>query len=170
MPLLLELLPSSGRSWTSLENPHDCVAACLRCAGGHWKLDEKLYFNQRGARVSAADYHAASGMLVAAFTNGIFDLYELPAFQNVHTLSVTRERISSATFNATGNWVGPLAQLQIGSVLTPHHHLCRCSVDGVPFSCVASSSVMLRGHPLVVNCSVTSYPTHWKCKALAASS
>jgi hypothetical protein len=74
-------------------------------AGGHWKLDEKLYFNQRGARVSAADYHAGSGMLVVAFTNGIFDLYELPAFQNVHTLSVTRERISSAAFNAAGNWV-----------------------------------------------------------------
>jgi hypothetical protein len=77
------------------------------CVGsdGHWKLEEKLYFNQRGARVSAADYHAGSGMLVVAFTNGIFDLYELPAFQNVHTLSVTRERISSAAFNAAGNWV-----------------------------------------------------------------
>lgn len=83
-------------------------AACnetVPFAGGHWKLDEKLYFNQRGARVSAADFHAPSGMLVVAFTNGIFDLYELPAFQNVHTLSVTRERISSAVFNATGNWV-----------------------------------------------------------------
>jgi hypothetical protein len=75
--------------------------------GGHWKLEEKLYFNQRGARVSAADYHAGSGMLVVAFTNGIFDLYELPGFQNVHTLSVTRERISSAAFNAAGNWVSP---------------------------------------------------------------
>jgi periodic tryptophan protein 2 len=75
------------------------------CAAGHWKLEEKLYFNQRGARVSAADYHAGSGMLVVAFTNGIFDLYELPGFQNVHTLSVTRERISSAAFNAAGNWV-----------------------------------------------------------------
>ena len=74
-------------------------------AGGHWKLDEKLYFNQRGAKASAADYHAGSGMLVVAFTNGIFDLYELPGFQNVHTLSVTRERISAAAFNAAGNWV-----------------------------------------------------------------
>ena len=79
--------------------------------GGNWKLEEKLYFNQRGGRVSAADYHAGSGMLVVAFTNGIFDLYELPGFQNVHTLSVTRERISSAAFNAAGNWVSPQCRL-----------------------------------------------------------
>lgn len=92
------------------------TAARPSFTGGHWKLDEKLYFNQRGARVSAADYHAASGMLVVAFTNGIFDLYELPAFQNVHTLSVTRERISSATFNAAGNWVA-LACAKLGQLL-----------------------------------------------------
>jgi uncharacterized membrane protein YphA (DoxX/SURF4 family) len=54
-------------------------------------------------------------MLVVAFTNGIFDLYELPAFQNVHTLSVTRERISSAAFNAGGNWVRLLTILSHGA-------------------------------------------------------
>ena len=74
-------------------------------ADGQWQLDEKFYFHQRGAKVSAADYHSSSGMLVVGFTNGIFDLYEMPAFQNVHTLSVTRERISAATFNTAGNWV-----------------------------------------------------------------
>ena len=93
-----------------LHGGRQILRIALVAVGGHWKLEEKLYFNQRGARVSAADYHAGTGMLVVAFTNGIFDLYELPGFQNVHTLSVTRERISSAAFNAAGNWVRPRCQ------------------------------------------------------------
>lgn len=74
-------------------------------AGGHWKLHEKFYFNHRGAKASAADWHIASGMLVVAFSNGIFDLYEMPAFQSVHTLSVSRQRITATAFNTTGNLV-----------------------------------------------------------------
>lgn len=97
------------RSQTSLDSDR-AQPKRFQHAGGHWKLDEKHYFNQRGAKASAADYHAGTGMLVVAFTNGIFDLYELPAFRNVHTLSVTRERISAAAFNATGSWVNDLCK------------------------------------------------------------
>ncbi len=49
----------------------------MGCAGGTWRLAEKHFFNQRGARLSAIDYHGATGMLVAGFSNGIFDLYEV---------------------------------------------------------------------------------------------
>lgn len=31
-------------------------------AGGHWKLTEKHYFNQRGAKLSAADFQVGGGM------------------------------------------------------------------------------------------------------------
>jgi hypothetical protein len=50
---------------------------CTPSAGGAWRLAEKHFFNQRGARLTAADYHGPSGMLVAAFSNGVFDLYEV---------------------------------------------------------------------------------------------
>lgn len=74
-------------------------------AGGKWILHEKHYFNQRGARVSSYDFHAASGMLCIGFTNGVFDLYQLPDFSNVHTLSIGRQRISSVAFNQSGDWI-----------------------------------------------------------------
>lgn len=92
----------------------------FRVAGGRWRLDEKMYFNQRGAKVSAADWHPGSGMLVVAFTNGIFDLYEMPGFRSVHTLSVTRERLSAAAFNSTGSWVCAL-RCHLGACCYPHH-------------------------------------------------
>ena len=52
-------------------------ADTLDGAGGGWRLAVKHFFNQRGARLSAVDYHGPSGMLVAAFSNGVFDLYEV---------------------------------------------------------------------------------------------
>ncbi|KAK9830156.1 hypothetical protein WJX72_010038 [[Myrmecia] bisecta] len=85
---------------TSAASPQDDTYA-----GGQWRLGSKHFFNQRGARLTAADYHPATGMLVVGFTNGIFDLYQLPSLQNIHTLSVSRERITAITFNAAGNWL-----------------------------------------------------------------
>lgn len=44
-------------------------------------------------------------MLVVGFSNGIFDLFELPKFDNIHTLSVSRSAINAITFNKAGDWV-----------------------------------------------------------------
>ncbi|KAL0036124.1 hypothetical protein WJX79_004341 [Trebouxia sp. C0005] len=74
-------------------------------AGGRWRLGAKHFCNQRGAKVTAVDYHRATGMLVVGFSNGIFDLFELPKFDNIHTLSVSRSAINAITFNAAGDWV-----------------------------------------------------------------
>lgn len=85
-------------------------------AAGVWCLSSKHYFNQRGAKVSAADFHKATGVLVVGFSNGLFELYQLPEFQLVHTLSVSRERISTVTFNATGDWIA-LGCAKLGQLL-----------------------------------------------------
>lgn len=50
-------------------------------AVGSWVLCSRHFFMQRGARLSAADYHKASGILVVGFSNGLFELYQLPEFQ-----------------------------------------------------------------------------------------
>ncbi|KAK9845761.1 hypothetical protein WJX81_001752 [Elliptochloris bilobata] len=94
----------------------DDAAAAPAFAGGTWRLAAKHFFNQRGARLSAVDYHGPSGMLVAAYSNGIFDLYELPAFSAVHTLSVSRERITAAAFSARGDWLA-LGCASLGQLL-----------------------------------------------------
>lgn len=57
-----------------------CYARLIRClvyTGGRWRLGAKHFFNQRGAKVTAVDYHSATGMLVVGFSNGIFDLFEV---------------------------------------------------------------------------------------------
>ena len=54
-----------------------------RLAGGRWALTEKQYFHQSQAKLTAADYHGDTGMLVAAFSSGVFLLHQLPGFEHV---------------------------------------------------------------------------------------
>ena len=44
-------------------------------------------------------------MLVTAFSTGQFLLHQLPAVELIQTLSISREKISSVAFNATGEWI-----------------------------------------------------------------
>jgi periodic tryptophan protein 2 len=85
-------------------------------AQGSWVLSCKHFFMQRGARLSAVDYHKPSGVLVVGFSNGLFELYQLPEFQVLQTLSVSHERISAAAFNASGDWLA-LGCAKLGQLL-----------------------------------------------------
>lgn len=62
-------------------------------------MSSKQYLMQRSAKVSAVDLHRGSGLLLVAYNSGTFDLYQMPAFTHLQALSVTRHRITSATFN-----------------------------------------------------------------------
>eukprot|EP00775_Hariotina_reticulata_P006700 gene6700-6923_t len=85
-------------------------------AEGTWSLTIKHFFMQRGARLSAVDLHKPSGVLVAGFSNGLFELYQLPEFQVLQTLSVGQERISAAAFNPAGDWLA-LGCARLGQLL-----------------------------------------------------
>jgi hypothetical protein len=85
-------------------------------AGGHWKLTEKHYFNQRGAKLSAAAFQGPVGLLAVGFSNGVFELLQLPDLTTVHTLSIGRERLSSLEFNAAGDWIA-VGSAQLGQLL-----------------------------------------------------
>jgi periodic tryptophan protein 2 len=85
-------------------------------AQGTWTLTARHFFSQRGARLSAVDLHRSTGVLVAAFSNGLFELYQLPEFQVLQTLSVSHERISTAAFNAAGDWLA-LGCAKLGQLL-----------------------------------------------------
>ena len=52
------LLPISGAGWR------------FRCAN-------KKNFQQRGARLTATDFHRGTGILVVAFSSGLFELYQV---------------------------------------------------------------------------------------------
>ncbi len=48
-------------------------------------MGAKHFFNQRGAKVTAVDYHRVTGMLVVGFSNGIFDLFEVRRIYSYHS-------------------------------------------------------------------------------------
>lgn len=84
---------------------------------GKWKLADRHYFQQNHARVvscsiarsaSKADgENETSGVILAVgFTNGVFSLNQLvPTFQEIHSLSISQNTITTACLNPTGEWV-----------------------------------------------------------------
>ncbi|KAF9022363.1 WD40 repeat-like protein [Hymenopellis radicata] len=70
-----------------------------------WGVFERHYFNQAGTKVVCTTFHASSNLLVVGFSSGVFGLWELPVFSNIHTLSISQEKISSVAINASGEWL-----------------------------------------------------------------
>ncbi|KAI8815859.1 WD40-repeat-containing domain protein [Fimicolochytrium jonesii] len=70
-----------------------------------WRTTARHYFMQNHAKVVSAAFHAASSLLVVGFTSGIFGIWELPDFTNIHTLSISQKKITSVAINPTGEWL-----------------------------------------------------------------
>jgi periodic tryptophan protein 2 len=51
-----------------------------------WTPHAKHFFNQNHSNVVSADFHPLSNLLVVGFASGVFGLWELPDFTNIHTL------------------------------------------------------------------------------------
>jgi periodic tryptophan protein 2 len=51
-----------------------------------WRIVKKDFFMQNNAKVNCATFHATSNLLVVGFSNGLFGLYELPGFNQIHLL------------------------------------------------------------------------------------
>ncbi|KAJ7682953.1 WD40-repeat-containing domain protein [Mycena rosella] len=74
-------------------------------ANTRWGVHKRHYFNQAGTKVVCTTFHAPSNLLVVGFSTGIFGLWEMPAFSNIHTLSISQEKISSVAINPSGEWL-----------------------------------------------------------------
>ena len=70
-----------------------------------WGVHERHYFNLPNTRVVCTTFHPSSNLLVVGFSSGVFGLWELPAFTNIHTLSISQEKISSVAISPSGEWV-----------------------------------------------------------------
>jgi len=71
---------------------------------------KRHYFNQAGTKVVCSTFHAASNLLVVGFSTvgfstGVFGLWEMPSFSNIHTLSISQEKISSVAISPSGEWL-----------------------------------------------------------------
>lgn len=81
----------------------------------HWMarsnitLSQKHYFRQNHAKITCVAMHAGAGskadLLIVGFDSGVFGLYELPGFNQIHTLSISQRRITSVCANASGEWL-----------------------------------------------------------------
>ncbi|KAI6782884.1 Periodic tryptophan protein-like protein [Emericellopsis cladophorae] len=70
-----------------------------------WRIVERHYFMQGSAHVRCASFHSASNLLVAGYSDGIFALYEMPDFNNIHKLSISQNDIDFVTINQSGEWL-----------------------------------------------------------------
>ena len=76
-----------------------------RIANTRWGVHKRNYFNQPGTKVVCSTFHAASNLLVIGFSSGVFGLWEMPGFSNIHTLSISQEKISSVAISPSGEWL-----------------------------------------------------------------
>ncbi|KDQ06907.1 hypothetical protein BOTBODRAFT_181182 [Botryobasidium botryosum FD-172 SS1] len=74
-------------------------------ANTRWGVHARHYFNLPNTKVVCSTFHVASSLLIVGFSTGMFGLWEMPSFTNVHTLSISQEKISSVAVNSTGEWL-----------------------------------------------------------------
>jgi periodic tryptophan protein 2 len=77
----------------------------IAIARTRWGVHKRHYFNQAGTKVVCSTLHAASRLLVVGFSTGVFGLWEMPDFTNVHMLSISQEKISSVAISPSGEWL-----------------------------------------------------------------
>ena len=51
-----------------------------------WVTASKHFFNTASIRVVCVEYHVEARLLVVGFASGIFGIWEMPDFNNIHTL------------------------------------------------------------------------------------
>ncbi|XP_012530275.2 periodic tryptophan protein 2 homolog [Monomorium pharaonis] len=68
-------------------------------------LANEVQKQTKDAKLTAAAYHQKTHILVIGFNNGSFYLYEMPHANLIHSLSISRQRISSIALNSNGDWI-----------------------------------------------------------------
>ena len=95
----------SSDSDSDLDEPVASTSTDNLVAHTRWGVHKRNYFNQAGTKVFCSTFHRRSNLLIVGFSTGIFGLWEMPAFTNVHTLSISQEKISSVAVNPSGEWL-----------------------------------------------------------------
>jgi periodic tryptophan protein 2 len=85
-----------------------------------WRIVQREYFLQNNAKLKCASFHAPTGLLTVGFANGLFCLYELPSFTNIHTLSLASSPITYVTTSPDGAWLA-FGSSKTGQLLVWEH-------------------------------------------------
>ncbi|KAJ2467377.1 U3 snoRNP protein [Coemansia sp. RSA 2322] len=78
---------------------------------------EQRHYAMLSARVHSASFNQTTGLLVLGFASGVFGIWEMPEFNKIHSLSISRKKINTIAVNPTGEWLafgsGKLGQLLV---------------------------------------------------------
>lgn len=71
-----------------------------------WKIATRNYFNQPDhAKVSSCHFHQKKGIMLVGFESGVFGLWEMPDFINIHTMTIAKSKLTATSINADGEWL-----------------------------------------------------------------
>ena len=84
-----------------------------------WRIVKRDYF-MSNSKLKCASFHPTTNLLTVCFDNGLFSLYELPSFSNIHSLSMANSPISAVTVNQSGEWLA-LGSSKTGQLLVWEH-------------------------------------------------
>jgi periodic tryptophan protein 2 len=85
-----------------------------------WRIVKREYFMQSNAKLKCASFHPPTNLLTVCFSNGVFSIYELPSFANIHTLSIASSPISTVNINKSGEWLA-FGSSKTGQLLVWEH-------------------------------------------------
>ena len=85
-----------------------------------WRIVQREYFMQSNAKLKCACFHPSTNLLTVCFNNGLFSIYELPSFANIHTLSIASSPISNVAINKSGEWLA-FGSAKTGQLLVWEH-------------------------------------------------
>ncbi|KAJ1916205.1 U3 snoRNP protein [Mycoemilia scoparia] len=81
-----------------------------------WFTEQRQYFGMPGVRVQCAQFHSKAQLLIAGFSNGTFGIWEMPEFNQIHSLSISQNKINAAVINASGEWLA-FGSAKLGQLL-----------------------------------------------------
>ncbi|KAM3968341.1 periodic tryptophan protein 2 homolog [Aphomia sociella] len=89
---------------SSKSNKDDDKRLLYKKLGRHY-IGDAVRIADHKIKLTAAQYHKGTKMLVTGFSSGIFFLHEMPDVNLIHTLSISEHRISSIAISPSGDWI-----------------------------------------------------------------
>lgn len=113
--------PSDGASSSSSESDNyeagqRYLSLLDMLKGGAWTLRKKKFIHHDRAKIASTAFNDQQKILLLGFSSGVFGIYRLPQCQQIHTLSVSQNKINAAAINPSGAWLA-LGSSRLGQLL-----------------------------------------------------